>query len=116
MFQTGPYHEKRTLSQGFLLLLAVLALAAFAPLPAFSQQDRQDGQRQDESMTTGGGVHTGENARGDAVMDITPPKRKQEMPEIGPIYVYPQVNQPGRPVNPVVPMPPAQRQAPGARP
>jgi len=93
-------------------LLLALALAMLAPgvQPILAQDD---GERRDETMGTSDHMRTGTNERGDNVMVIErKPQKKQEMPNMGPMYVVPQVNQGGTNVPVVIPVtpPPTQPQ------
>lgn len=116
MSHDSAYHGKHKASQGILLLLVVAATLILAPCPAYCQQNQSDDQRQDESMGTTDRSRIGTDERGDSVMQIQPkPKRKQEMPNMGPIYVVPQINQSGRQTGTILPIPqPAAPQAPQA--
>lgn len=108
------------------LHLALAAAACAWPVtPAQAQDD--DEPRRDVTIGNPDRMRSGVNERGDNEMVIeAKPKRQQEVPELGPIYVIPQVNNQGygpgqRPPNPggpVVPVPAPQQprpapQAPG---
>jgi hypothetical protein len=90
-----------------------VAPAGYGPqAPAALAQDSAD--RPDETMgNPGQNTHTGVNSRGDEVMVIgREPQKKQDIPNMGPIYVMPQVNQGGGGKPPViVPMIPPQAPA-----
>lgn len=100
-----------------LLLALAAAACAGASAPAALAQD--DEPRRDVTIGNPDRARSGVNERGDNEMVIeAKPKRKQEVPELGPIYVIPQVNNQGygpgqRPPNsggPVVPVPAPQQQ------
>lgn len=117
MSSNVAYHAKPTAHQGIILALVFAAAVILVPSQAFSQQDQQDSQRQDESMGTTDRMHTGTNERGDSVMQVQPqPKTKQEMPNMGPIYVVPQVNQPGTSTGNILPAPATSSRVKPSRP
>jgi len=95
------------------VLLCPVAPPGYGPqAPAALAQDSAD--RPDETMgNPGRNTHTGVDSRGDEVMVIgREPQKKQDIPNLGPIYVLPQVNQGGGAKTPVVvPMAPAQTPA-----
>lgn len=101
-----------------LLLALAAAACAWPNTPAALAQD-DDEPRQDVTIGNPDRMRSGVNERGDNEMVIeAKPKRKQEVPELGPIYVIPQVNNQGygpgqRPPNPggpVLPVPAPQQQ------
>lgn len=102
------------MTRHFLLAAALIAALACTA----SAQD--DPERKDRSMGTGERMRVETNEQGDSTMTIQrKPKQQQQAPNVGPIYVVPQVNTgPGRaPV--IIPMqpgaPPPQGQ-PGHQP
>lgn len=99
----------------FGVAAALLAAASCAGVPsALAQED--DEPRRDVTIGNPDRMRSGENERGDNEMVIeSKPKRKQDVPDIGPIYVIPQVNNQGRGQGQVIPVPvPTPQQ--GARP
>ncbi len=120
MSQKKSYHAKPTAHQGIFLLLAFAAAILLVPGPALCQQNQQDSPRQDETMgTTGtpGRVFTGTNERGDNVVQVQPaPKTTQEMPNVGPIYVVPQVNPSGTSQGTILPTPSTSSRVKPSRP
>jgi len=107
-------------------LIALLALAAMLPCGPPSALAEDDDGRQDVTIGNPDRQRSGVNERGDNEMVVEPkPRRKQQVPDMGPIYVVPQVNT-GRGQAPVIlPVPqgpqprqqgPAQPPAPGRQP
>ncbi|GFK93575.1 hypothetical protein NNJEOMEG_01409 [Fundidesulfovibrio magnetotacticus] len=103
-------------------LVAAVALAALAAL-AVPGAVRAQGERKDNTLSTRdfqnqdpqGTLRAGQNERGDNEMVIErKPKQPQQMPDMGPIYVVPQVNQGPRPPQPpvVLPVQPGGRRGP----
>ncbi|WP_027189431.1 hypothetical protein [Fundidesulfovibrio putealis] len=97
------------------LALAAAACAWYGAPAALAQDD--DEPRRDVTIGNPDRMRSGVNERGDNEMVIeAKPKRQQEVPELGPIYVIPQVNNQGygqRPPNsggPVIPVPVPQQQ------
>lgn len=100
------------------LLFGVVLAGPWCLAPAFRGLAQDGEERRDVNMKTPGSEHMriGPNERGDNEMVIErPPQKQQEMPNMGPIYVIPQVNRgPSGPV--VLPVPPPQAQPPQALP
>jgi hypothetical protein len=93
--------------------VAALLLALLAAVPAWAQSgDGDEDSRRDvtigNSTSNSGGMRSGVNERGDNEMVIEPKPKKQQAPDMGPIYVYPLVNQGGTPGVRPVPVPPPQ--------
>jgi hypothetical protein len=63
------------------------------------------------STSNSGGMRSDVNERGDNEMVIQPKPKKQQVPDMGPIYVYPLVNQGGTPGGRPMPVPPPQPQS-----
>jgi hypothetical protein len=106
---------EKIIRPALLLMLVAATWAACAGASAALAQD-DDEPRRDVTIGNPDRMRSGVNERGDNEMVIeAKPKRKQEVPELGPIYVIPQVNNQGygpgtgqRPPNsggPVVPVP-----------
>jgi len=97
---------------------ALFLLAFLAATPAIAQSE-DDGERRDVTIGNPDRARTGVNERGDNEMVIeAKPKKQQQIPNVGPIYVVPQVNQSGTgtvvvPVQPGQPQGPAQPPAQG---
>ncbi len=103
---------KRLSLPAILLTAAVCTAWLTLPLPAFAQEEREDNQM---NIGNTGQLRTGQDERGNNVMSIEKkPQTKQEMPDIGPIYVYPEVNT-GRRPGPG-PRPPRTSQTPQVQP
>ena len=109
----------KIIRSALLLALAATACSVADAPKALAQDD--DEPRRDVTIGNPDRMRSGTNERGDNEMVIeAKPKRKQEVPELGPIYVIPQVNNQGygpvtgqRPPNsggPVVPVPVPQQQ------
>lgn len=90
-----------------------LALCALPPLlghsPALAQGD-DNGDRPDSTFSTSGQMRIGKDEQGDSTMSIPrkAPAQNQaqdQNPQVGPIYVYPQVN-----TQPYGYLPPGQQQ------
>lgn len=89
----------------------LLAIFLAAPVQA---QSGDDEDRRDVTIGTTDRMRSGTNERGDNEMVIEKkPKRKQEMPDMGPIYVVPQVNTGRGPAPVVIPVPPREPQPQG---
>jgi len=87
------------------VLAAVMASLLAGALPAMAQEEGER-ERQDMNIGNSGQLRTGQDERGNEVMEIRPkPKTQQEMPNIGPVYVYPEVNTGRTPVYPPGPRP-----------
>lgn len=112
------------ISRPALFLALAAAACAWSGAPAALAQD-DDEPRRDVTIGNPDRMRSGVNERGDNEMVIeAKPKRQQEVPELGPIYVIPQVNNQGygqgygpgtgqRPPNsggPVIPVPVPQQQ------
>ncbi|WP_243358304.1 hypothetical protein [Fundidesulfovibrio terrae] len=86
--------------------VAALALALLMAAPASAQSGDDDG-RQDVTIGNPDRMRSGVNERGDNEMVIeSKTKSQQQTPNIGPIYVVPQVNQGTDPA--VIPVPAPQ--------
>lgn len=95
------------------LSLTIFLLAAALSAPALAQSGDDD-DRRDVTIGTTDRMRSGTNERGDNEMVIEKkPKRKQEMPNMGPIYVVPQVNTGRGPAPVVIPVTPPQQQPQG---
>ena len=95
------------------LSVTALLLAASLTAPVMAQPE-DDEDRRDVTIGTTDRMRSGTNERGDNEMVIEKkPKRKQEMPNMGPMYVVPQVNTGRGPAPVVIPIPPPQAQPQG---
>jgi hypothetical protein len=94
------------------LSVTVFLLAAALCAPAQAQSDDDD--RRDVTIGNTDRMRSGTNERGDNEMVIEKkPKRKQEVPNMGPIYVVPQVNTGRGPAPVIIPVTPPQPQPQG---
>jgi len=106
---------EKIIRPALLLALAAAACAGASAPAALAQGD--DEPRRDVTIGNPDRMRSGVNERGDNEMVIeAKPKSKQEIPELGPIYVIPQVNnqgygpgqRPPGPPGPVIPVPQPQ--------
>ena len=93
------------------LLAALAAALILGAFPAMAQENPGKVRERDTNIGNSGQMRTGQDERGNEVMEIKPkPKTQQEMPNMGPIYVIPQVNRGGSPAPVILPQAPAQSQ------